>query len=387
MPTVRLAMKTLFSFFLIVLSLVSYAAEKKPDFSEPASILEKAIADHAFPGCAVAVGNSSGIVWSKGFGYFTYENKTKATPRTIYDLASCTKVVGTTSVYMRLSALGKIKLDAPVGNYLPEFIAGAANEDEKAKRKQITVEQLLTHSGGIAGWKPLYRSVHSYDELLKAIYKTPLESDPGEKFRYSDLGMMLLGEIASRAGGKKLPELERELVFKPLKMRNTMRNPPKDLIGRIPPTERWPDREDFVHGIVHDENSRAGEGITGHAGLFSTAKDLGKLAAELLRGLDGKSEVFPKTVVENFSRKRGDLNRGLGWGIASQYDTSKTALSTTAFGHTGFTGTSIWIDPERDLFIILLSNRVYPTRDNDKIGKVRSDLANAVVRVWKDTDP
>ena len=133
---------------------------------------------------------------------------------------------------------------------------------------------------------------------------------------------------------------------------------------------------------MHDENSRAGEGITGHAGLFSTTEDLSKLAAELLRGLSGQSKLFPKEVVENFSRKRGELNRGLGWGISSQYDTSKTTLSKSAFGHTGFTGTSIWIDPERKLFLILLSNRVHPTRDNDKIGKVRSELANAVARAW-----
>jgi CubicO group peptidase (beta-lactamase class C family) len=370
-----------FLLILLVAPFLSNAADRKPDFSGPASILQKAIVDGAFPGCSVAVGNESGIIWSKGFGHFTYEKKTPVTTSTIYDLASATKVIGTTSVYMRLRALRKIKLHKPAGKYVPEFLAAAANVEEKTKREQITIEQLLTHTGGIAGWKPLYRTVNSYAELLQAIYKTPLESDPGEKFRYSDLGMMLLGEIASRAGGKKLPELERELVFAPLNMQDTQRNPPKSLLDRIPPTERWPEREDFVHGIVHDENSRAGEGITGHAGLFSTVEDMSKLAGELLRALDGKSKLFPKRIAKKFTRKQGDLNRGLGWGIAPQYDTSKTTLSKSAFGHTGFTGTSIWIDPERKIFIILLSNRVHPTRDNDKIGKVRSDLADAVVRV------
>jgi len=359
------------------------AAAKDPNFSEAVLVLQEAIADRAFPGCAVAVGSDAGVVWSAAFGHSDYEDTQSVTNNTIYDLASCTKVVGTTSVYMRLSALGKINLTEHVEKILPEFIAAAADDDEKAKRKQITIEQLLTHTGGIAGWKPLYRTVNSYSEVLQAIYKTPLELNPGEKFSYSDLGMMLLGEIAARVGGKKLPELERELVFDPLQMRDTMRNPPECLLNRIPPTERWPDREDFVHGIVHDENSRAGEGITGHAGLFSTTEDLSKLATELLCAFDGDSKLFPKEVVENFTRKRGTLNRGLGWGIAPQYDSSKTALSKTAFGHTGFTGTSIWIDPERKLFIILLSNRVHPTRDNDKIGKVRSQLAEAVVRAWQ----
>lgn len=375
--------KILFPSLLFVFCSASHASDKKTDFSEPTSVLQKAIADRVFPGCAVAVGNESGVVWSAGFGYFTYENETPVTTNTIYDLASLTKVIGTTSVYMRLSALKKIKPSKHVKKFLPEFIAASPTDEEKAKRKEITLKQLLTHTGGIAGWKPFYRSVHSYDDLLQAIYNTPLESDPGEKFRYSDMGMMMLGEIAARAGGKKLPELEHELVFAPLNMRDTVRNPPTNLLDRIPPTERWPDKKEFVHGIVHDENSRAGEGITGHAGLFSTADDLSKLAAELLRAFDGKSKLFPKRVVKKFTKKRGDLNRGLGWGIAPQYDSSKTTLSKSAFGHTGFTGTSMWIDPERKLFIILLSNRVHPTRDNDKIGRVRSDLADAVVRAWE----
>ncbi|MBA4150761.1 MAG: beta-lactamase family protein [Verrucomicrobia bacterium] len=377
------AAKLFFLSMLLVIDHVSHAKDKKLDFSEVTSVLQKAVADGAFPGCAVAVGSNSGVVWSAGFGHFDFEHSKPATKSTIYDLASLTKVVGTTAVYMRLSAQGKINLADTAGKFVPEFIAGAANDEEKAKREKITIEQLLTHTGGIASWKPFYRSVNSYSELLQAIHKTPLESDPGEKFRYSDPGMMLLGEIASRATGKKLPELEHELVFGPLKMRDTYRNPSRILLPRIPPTERWPEKTNYVHGIVHDENSRAGEGITGHAGLFSTTEDLSKLAAELLRACDGKSKLFPRQVAENFTRKRGSLNRGLGWGIASQYETSKVGLSKSAFGHTGFTGTSIWIDPERKLFIILLSNRVHPTRDNNKISRVRSDLTSAVVRVWE----
>lgn len=367
----------------LMLGTISVAAEKPPVFSEAAAVLEKAVSDQAFPGCTAAVGNDSGILWSGAFGQFDYETGKKVGTNTIYDLASLTKVVGTTTVYARLSALGKIDLAEPVGKIIPEFLAGAADDTEKRKREKITIEHLLTHTGGIASWKPFYRSVNSYSALMQAIYKTPLESDPGEKFRYSDPGMMLLGEIASRVGGKKLPQLERELAFDALKMGDTLRNPSAGLLERIPPTERWPDKDTFVHGVVHDENSRAGEGITGHAGLFSTVEDLGKLSAEWLRAMQGKSKLFPKEVAENFTRERGDLNRGLGWGIASQREANRIGLSEKAFGHTGFTGTSIWIDPDRNLFIILLSNRVHPTRDNNKIGQVRSDLAAAVVRAYE----
>ncbi len=360
--------------------MVAIAGEKRLNFAEATSILQKAVEDGAFPGCTVAVGDQSGVQWSAAFGQFDYETGTPVKKNTIYDLASLTKVVGTTSVYTRLSALGKINLSDPIGKHLPEFIAGAANAEEKAKREKITIEHLLTHTGGIASWKPFYKTLNSYPELIQAICKTPLESDPGQKFSYSDPGMMLLGEVASRATGQKLPELERELFFNPLKMRDTLRNPSSKLLPRIPPTERWPGQSNYVHGIVHDENSRAGGGITGHAGLFSTASDLGRLGAEWLRGLDGKSKLIPKEVAENFIRERGTLNRSLGWGIASENDTERTGLSKRAFGHTGFTGTSIWIDPERKFFVVLLSNRVHPTRDNGKIGRVRSELTGAVIR-------
>ncbi|MFN7139312.1 MAG: serine hydrolase domain-containing protein [Limisphaerales bacterium] len=367
---------------VLLFGVASHAAEAKPNFAEASAVLEKAIDDRAFPGCTVVVGNDSKILWSAAFGKFDYENGKPVTTRTIYDLASVTKVVGTTTVYARLSALGKVNLADPISKHLPEFLTTAADAAEKNKRGQITIEQLLTHTGGLASWKPFYRSVHSHADLVQAICKTPLESEPGEKFRYSDPGMILLGEIAMRITGKKLPELEQELFFQPLKMNDTLRNPSPGLIERIPPTERWPDKTNYVHGVVHDENSRAGEGITGHAGLFATAEDLGKFAAEWLRAMEGKSKLIPQPVAQNFTRKQGTLNRGLGWGLAGRSDSGRPGLSEKAFGHTGFTGTSIWIDPERKLYIILLSNRVHPTRDNNKIGRVRSELSAAVVKAF-----
>lgn len=358
-------------------------AATAPDFSPAARTLERAIGDRAFPGCSVVVGTDTAVLWSASFGHFDYENKTPVARETIYDLASVTKVAGTTAVYMRLVALEKVRVSDAVEKHLPEFIAAATGDAEREQRRGITLEHLLTHTAGLASWKPLYRSVNSYAELLRAVMETPLVSEPGAKFRYSDLGMILLGEIASRAGGKPLAELERELVFVPLGMKDTLRNPPAALHPRIPPTERvsTADGATVIHGAVHDENARAGEGITGHAGLFSTAEDLGRLAAELLRGLDGRSKLFPREVVADFIRARSfdpDSPRGLGWGVGR--DSSGNRKPT--INHMGFTGTSIWIDTERKLYMVLLTNRVHPTRDNNKISRVRSQAADAVLQAF-----
>ena len=370
--------------FVLTPPFAASAESRKPDFSEAREVLQRAIQNRAFPGCTVEVGTEDRVLWSEALGRFDYTDGAKVETSTIYDLASLTKVAGTTAVYMRLVALGKVRLSEPVSQFLPGFIDGAASDEERSWRKKITIEHLLTHTAGLAAWKPLYKSVNSYAELLQAIYATPLESEPGRRFRYSDLGMILAGEIASRIGGKPLAELERELVFSPLGMTNTLRHPATNLLARIPPTERLPDTSEFVHGVVHDENARAGEGITGHAGLFSTCSDLGKLAAELLRALDGRSAWFSKKVVQDFftERKLDDgSHRTLGWGLARNEDGSYGP----ALSHTGFTGTSIWIDPQRKLYVVLLTNRVHPTRDNNKIGSVRGELMEAVVAAVEKT--
>lgn len=362
--------------FMIIPGLSALAT----DFAQASAVLEKAITDGAFPGCAVAAGNRDGILWSAGLGHHDYEARQSVSAETIYDLASLTKVVGTTTVLMRLVALGKVDLSEPVVTYLPEFSSDPSGPENRT-RQTITVADLLRHEGGLPSWKPFYRTVATYSELLNAALSVPLESAPGKRYRYSDIGFILLGEVAARAGRKQLPELERELVFEPLGMKSTGRNPPESLRDHIPPTERWANRDGFVHGVVHDENARVGEGITGHAGLFATAPDLALLAGELLRGWEGKSRLFPKEVMEQFSgRQSEDRHRGLGWALSSGSGSGGSLLSPSAFGHTGFTGTSLWIDPAQDFYIILLTNRVHPTRDNQKIGRVRASLADAAVR-------
>jgi beta-N-acetylhexosaminidase len=363
----------------LVVSAWASTAMAQPDFSPVAQVLERAVEERAFPGCTVAVGTDEELLWSAAFGHLDYQNKKRVTPETIYDLASLTKVAGTTAVFMRLVQMGKVRVTDRASKYLPEYMDAARDEEEKSKRGKITIERMLTHTAGLPSWKPFYRSVTNYSELLGEIYKVPLDAEPGERYRYSDPGMILLGEIAARAGGKPLAELERELVFEPLKMKETLRNPPGVLRPRIAPTERLPGDGDIVHGVVHDENARAGEGITGHAGLFSTVADLSRLAAELLRALDGRSEVFSKEVVTDFIRERSfSSNRALGWGIGRD----PSGKSQRAISHTGFTGTSMWIDPERKFFVILLTNRVHPTRNNDKISRVRTEVTAAAVMAF-----
>jgi len=292
-------------------------------------------------------------------------------------LASVTKVTGTTAVFMQLVQQGKVRISDPVSKYLPEFIDLAPTPEDRPRRKQVTVEHLLTHTAGLTAWKAYYRSQTNYAAMLRAILATPLERDPGAQTRYSDFGMLLAGEVAARAGKKPLAELERELVFAPLGMINTLRNPPPQIHARVAPTERWPGGTNFVHGVVHDENARAGEGITGHAGLFSTAEDLARLAAELLRAAEGKSKWLSRSVFEEFAGPHGlaqNSGRGLGWGIERD---EKAAIS-----HNGFTGTYIRVELSRKMYCILLTNAVHPTRDNNKLGPVRREAIASILRVF-----
>ncbi len=369
---------------LAAVGLIAPARATEPDFGPAREILLRGLTNRAYPGGTVMVGTSQRTLWVEAFGSFDYANNTSVSRTTIYDLASLTKVAGTTAVFMRLVALGKVSVNERVGHHLPEFMDAATSPEEKSWRQKITIEHLLTHTAGFASWKPLYKSVNTYPDLLRAIYATPLESEPGKQVRYSDLGMILAGELAARAGGKPLPDLERELVFIPLGMSATLRSPAETLLARIPPTERWPDSDGFVRGVVHDENARAGQGITGHAGLFSTAEDLGKLATEWLRALEGHSQLFPRAVVESFFRERNlpaNSHRTLGWGLRRNEDGSFGPM----LAHTGFTGTAIWIDPAKKFHVVLLTNRVHPTRDNNRINQVRRDFIETVAAAMAET--
>jgi beta-glucosidase-like glycosyl hydrolase/uncharacterized protein YbbC (DUF1343 family)/CubicO group peptidase (beta-lactamase class C family) len=347
-------------------------------------VVEQAVADRAFPGAVVAIGHRGRLAHLKGYGRHSYEAGAAAMATdTIFDLASLTKVVATTTVAMTLVDEGRLDLDARVDSFLPRFVG--PNKD------RVTVRHLLTHSAGIDWWAPLYKDTSGLPAYVQRICAMPLVSEPGTVTKYSDLGIILLGEILERAAGKPLETLVRERVTVPLGMCDTLYRPGPELLSRIPPTEVDAWRGCLVHGEVHDENAFAIGGAAPHAGLFSTAPDLARFAQMLLwSGVYDHRRVVSRRTVDAFTRRSTlppGTDRALGWDTRSAKGSSAgTLFSPTSFGHTGFTGTSLWIDPERELFVILLTNRVHPTRENNAIRKVRPALADAVVRALADPD-
>jgi uncharacterized protein YbbC (DUF1343 family)/beta-glucosidase-like glycosyl hydrolase len=346
-------------------------------FAEVDRRLEEFRAGGAFPGAVLAVGHRGRLVHLSATGRLSYEADSPAvTPATIYDLASLTKVLATTTMAMILVDEGRIDLDAKVQTFLPAF-RGRGKE-------KVTLRHLLTHSAGIDWWAPLYKEIKGQRAFLERIQAMDLVTEPGARSKYSDLGLILLGEILERAAGQSLEEFTRERVFGPLGMKDTLYRPGPDRLARIAPTERDDWRGRVVRGEVHDENAFALGGVAAHAGLFGTAPDLARFAQMLLDG--GAFEhrrIVARETVTRFTQRSTivDSSRALGWDTKSPEGSSAgTLLSASSFGHTGFTGTSLWIDPERELFVILLSNRVHPTRENNRIREVRPAIADAVVR-------
>jgi beta-N-acetylhexosaminidase len=342
-------------------------------------VLDHAVADRAFPGGVLAVGYQNELIVHE-FGRQTYDTKSPAVNvGTIYDAASLTKpVVTTTLIAMQVEA-GRIGVDLPVARFLPEWNDGP-NPDW---RKTVTVRNLLTHSTGLPAHEDYFLTLHSKREFIAAICREPLEYAPGTKTIYSDLGFILLGEILERATGKTVDQLAHEQIFAPLDMAGTMFNPPKSLLSRIAPTENdTVFRKRLVQGEVHDENAFAMGGVAGHAGLFTTASDLAAFCQMLLNGgIYGHHRLLARATVSQFTAAQAIAGntRTLGWMTPTPNSSSGRYFSAQTFGHLGFTGTSIWIDPDRQLFVILLTNRVYPTRDNDKIASVRPAVHDAVI--------
>ena len=351
-------------------------APRNPVRDSMRAVLERGLADRAYPGAIAMVGDRHEVIATVAVGHQDWAPSPKVDEYTIWDLASLTKVIGTTTALMQLWADHRVDLDAPVQHYLPEFVG--------PHKELVTVRHLLTHSSGLPGWRPLYKEATSPAEALRLLYQTPLDTLPGVRMVYSDLGAMLLGKIVERVSGEPLDVYLRRHVFAPLGMTSTMFKPPKRLLPRIAPTERDPWRGRLVHGEVHDENAYFLGGVSGHAGLFSDAADLSRFARMYLQGgqLDGARIVTP-VAIDTFTRVQDATlsNRALGWEVPNGSNSAGHRMSNRAFGHTGFTGTSIWIDPARDLFVILLTNRVDPTRDNPRLGPVRVQLADAVVSV------
>lgn len=352
-------------------------AEEK--FQRAYDVLDQAVNDHAFPGGVLAVGYQDELIVHE-FGRQTYDAKSPAVNvDTIYDAASLTKPVVTATLVALQVEAGRIGLDLSVARYIPEWNDGP-NPDW---RRTVTIRNLLTHSSGLPAHKDYFLTLHSKREFIAAICREPLEYAPGTKTVYSDLGFILLGEILERSTGKTVDQLAHEQIFAPLDMSSTMFNPPKDLVTRIAPTENDTTfRKRLVQGSVHDENAFAMGGVAGHAGMFTTAGDLAVFCQMLLNGgIYGHHRLLTRATISQFTAPQASADNAytLGWMKPTPNSSSGRYFSPRSFGHLGYTGTSIWIDPDRRLFVILLTNRVFPTRENDKIAAVRPAVHDAVV--------
>jgi uncharacterized protein YbbC (DUF1343 family)/CubicO group peptidase (beta-lactamase class C family) len=362
------------------------------------SVIQASINKKELPGAVVLVGRHGRIAWRKAYGSRAVEPQREAmTVDTIFDLASLTKIVATTTCIMILIEQGKVRLSDPVVTFIPEMKGGG--------RDAITIEQLLTHTAGFAPDFDLRERWTGYDEAIKRLYREPLRNQPGARFVYSDINYIALGEVVHRVSGQTLDQFARENIFVPLGMHDTGFNPDARLRSRIAPTEKRRGQmnylgdsgenagaqgEQWLRGQVHDPTSFRMNGVAGHAGLFSTANDLAIFCQMILNGgtyngtrilspMGVATMTRPRALAENGSA------RGLGWDIATSFSTNKGDLFPLgSFGHTGFTGTSMWIDPASDSFVIFLSNRVHPDGKGD-VGPLRGRIASIVAGSVMDT--
>jgi len=354
-------------------------------------IINEEIKEHHLPGAVVLVGRKGRIVWQKSYGFRAVEPAREAmTNDTIFDLASLTKVVATATSIMILVERGKVRLSDPVSRYIPEL--------KGEGRDNITIEMLLIHRAGYAPDFDLREQWTGYDEAIKHLIKEPLRNPPGTRFTYSDLGFITLGEVVKRASGMPLDQFAKQNIFIPLGMRDTEFRPAVALRARIAPTEKrrgqlsylgdsasnaGADGDAWLRGQVHDPTSYRMNGVAGHAGLFSTAKDLAIYCQMILNGgeYNGTRVLSPLSVAE-MTRPRLVSNtgntRGLGWDINTSFSSNRGELFPLgSFGHTGFTGTSIWIDPSSQMFVVFLSNRVHPDGKGD-VGPLRARVASII---------
>ncbi len=343
------------------------------DFTGAREVLERAVSERAFPAAVVEVGSPDRALWQQAFGRLDPDADSPLTSTdTIFDLASLTKVIATTSLIMRLVERGVLALDHPVRRWLPDW--------RGHDREHVTLRSLLSHSAGLTAWLPFFRDYTGRQEFQHAICTLPLEYQPDTQSIYSDLGFMLLGFIVEDAGAspfaQQVEDLLRAITPAPL-----LFNPPAELRPAIAPTEHDSWRGRKLVGEVHDENCWALGGAAGHAGLFGTAQAVGDFAQAMLRALKGTDQRIGKmTTVRTFVTRAGvPGSRALGWDTMLPTSSCGTKMSASAFGHTGFTGTTLWIDPDRGIYVVLLTNRVNPTRENTAIQRVRPMLHDAVM--------
>jgi CubicO group peptidase (beta-lactamase class C family) len=367
------------------------------DFTEAARLIERGTASHAFPAAAIEVGDRKRVLWNAAFGRLTYAADAESTtPSTLFDLASLTKVIATTTLVMRAVDAGTLALDDRVADRLSAW--------RGTDREHVTIADLLEHASGLTAFLPFFRDHHGRAEFERAICTLPLEYAPRTQSIYSDLGFMLLAFILQDVNGAPLAA-QFDQIFR-LQAEDLLFNPPRELRARCAPTELDLWRGRLLQGEVHDENTWELGGAAGHAGLFGTAAGVGVFARAILSGLSPDSGLETgNRKPETGSRKLGadsrkpeagnwkletltrfvqkstvpGSSRALGWDTMLPTSSCGTRLSPRAIGHTGFTGTSLWIDPAQDLYVVFLTNRVHPTRDNNQIQSLRRRVHDAVV--------
>lgn len=339
------------------------------------SIVRVALAEGAAPGAAVAVGRFGRLVHLHGYGTLGYADGSPSVDAgTMYDLASLTKVVATTTLAMMLQEAGTLDLDRTVVSYVPEFDA-----PDKAA---ITVRMLLAHTGGLEAGASLYTHYRGRAEYLAQINARPVRAVPGTTTVYSDWDMVLMQAVIERITGAPLDVVAASRIFNPLGMNDTQFLPDTSnaaLRRRIAPTIVDTSRGGLLQGTVHDGNAWALGGVAGHAGLFSTARDLAVFVQMLLNGgTYGSVRLVGPSTVARWTARQGTASRALGWDTPSPAGSAGRYFSPRSFGHTGYTGTSIWLDPERGLFVVLLTNRVNSHGESARHVQLRRDIADAV---------
>ncbi|MFB3918210.1 MAG: serine hydrolase domain-containing protein [Terriglobales bacterium] len=368
------------------------ATPSGPSLDTAFAVLREGVAQRAFPGASAAISRCGKLVALRSVGRFTYDpSSPEVMPETVFDLASVSKVVATTTMAMLMYERGELDLEDPLFAIVPEFIFSNSND---SSRKQVTVRMLLSHSSGLPAYERLFERARNRQELIQAAAAVPLEAEPGTRALYSDIGFLLLGEALARLAGEDLDSFCRREIFGPLGMGHTMFCPPPWLREKIPPTEGDPRfRHRIVQGEVNDENAFVMGGVAGHAGVFACAADMAAFAAAMLLPAStaasganasppttGRRILRPETIATfTCCSTTPGASRALGWDTPTPPSQSGKYFSPRSYGHLGFTGTSLWIDPERQLAVVLLTNRTWPDRQSQLIKRVRPRFHDAVV--------
>ena len=361
------------------------------DFTSIDSIVETGVRRQVYPGAVVVIGRRDSILHARGYGHLTWDpsSPVPSVDSTVWDIASMTKVVGTASTAARLVERGALRLEAPVHRYLPQFTGGG--------REKVTVRMLLDHTSGLRSYAQLFRLTRTRDEAIAMVLREPVRRTPGDSAVYSDLNAILLGLVLEKAGGKPLEELVEQEVMVPLGLRQTLFQPPRRMHDRIAPTGVY--RGTPMRGLVNDPNAAHLGGVAGHAGLFATGADIARFAQAWLAGgrTPGGQWLAPETVERFLSFSPGSGTRLLGWDTRDTTLAQKGELSVfgelvsrRAYGHTGWTGTKLWIDPVNDLFLVFLTNRSFDPRSSESIvqlREVRASLSDATVRLVPPPEP